>query len=189
MTDVDHAPRPPGVVVWITGPPAAGKSTAARALLALLEDRGRVTLALDSDELRQYLTPAATYSDAERDDFYLALAHLARLGASGGAVVIVSATAALARWRDRARELTPRFCEVYLRCDHQTLRTRDTKGLYARAERGEIPRLPGVGVPYEEPVGAELELDSAVTPPHVVAERVLDWLEVWSLGEAAQDML
>lgn len=182
MTPNTHE-RPPGAVVWLTGPPAVGKTTTARALLELLRAEERATVWLDSDDLRLVLTPEPNYTEDERDRFYGAIAHLARLAAEGGCVAVVSATAASAAWRERARQQIPRFCEVYLRCDPETLRARDFKGLYARAERGEISRLPGVGVPYDEPDRPELELDTGSTAPEVQARRILDWLNLWLLLE------
>ncbi len=188
MTPASHG-RAPGAVVWLTGPPAVGKTTTARALLELLRAEERATVWLDSDDLRLVLTPEPTYSEAERARFYGAITHIAKLAAEGGCVAVVSATAAAASWREHARQQIPRFCEVYLKCDPEILRARDFKGLYARAERGEITRLPGVGVPYDEPDRPELELDTGTTAPDVQARRVLDWLNLWLLlVEKPQDL-
>lgn len=40
---------------WITGLPAAGKTTLARALVLALQQRGQLAYLLDGDELRQGL--------------------------------------------------------------------------------------------------------------------------------------
>ena len=168
--------RPPGAIVWLTGPPASGKTTAAVALLERLRQAGAVTLWLDSDEMRLVLTPRPTYTDWERDDFYAALGHIAVLSAQGGAIAVVSATASRARWRDAAREQTPRFCEVLLTADPTILRARDFKGLYAKADRGEITTLPGVGAPYEPPEHPELVFDTATATAGEVADAVMAWL-------------
>jgi len=167
-------PAPPGVVIWLTGRPATGKTTVARALIAELQAQGRATLWLDSDDLRAVLTPEARYDDAEREHFYQALIHLAALGSGGGAVVVVSATAHRRAWRDAARaRVGGRFLEVWLQTPQPVLEARDPKGLYRRAAAGEIAALPGVGIPYEDPTRAEATFNTAVTSPQVIAREVL----------------
>jgi adenylylsulfate kinase len=165
--------RDGGVVVWITGRPATGKSTLARGVLAALEVRGRATLWIDSDDLRPFLTPNPDYSDAERDRFYAALGHLARRAAEGGVVAVVSATASKRSYRDEVRLVVPRFLEIWLTCDPEELRRRDVKGLYKAAEAGTIPNLPGVGAEYEPPKVAELVLDTSKVEPEKAVEAVL----------------
>ena len=72
-------------------------------------------------------------------------------------------------YRDRAREWCPRFVEVYVSCPLEVCKERDPKGLYARAERGEINDIAGWHQPYEAPVNPELviktdevDIDAAV---------------------------
>lgn len=168
---------PPGGVLWITGRPASGKSSLAEPVVEALRDRGRVTVWLDSDDLRRTLTPSPTYSEEERDRFYGSLGHFAVLGAEGGAVVVISATAPRRRYRNAVRERVSRFSEVFLECETEILERRDPKGLYARARRGEIDRLPGLGAPYEAPEDPELRLDSGVLSPEALSEALLDWID------------
>lgn len=170
--------RPPGAVVWLTGIPASGKTTIARRLVELLAERGRATLWLDSDDLRAVLTPEATYTREERDRFYAALAHLAALGAEGGSVAVVSATAPRRAHRDAARDRAEPFVEAWVRCKAEVARRRDPKGLYERADRGEITTLPGAGAPYEEPASPEVVLEADREPPEVLAAKILDVLEM-----------
>jgi adenylylsulfate kinase len=171
-------PRPDGAVLWITGLPASGKSTLARVLLETFEAEGRVTLWLDSDDLRHFITPAATYSMEERDLFYRAVGHFAILSARGGALVVVSATAPRQHYRDRVRHQVARFVEIYLACDERQRRARDFKGLYAKQDDGVISLLPGAGTPYEVPRSPELALDSTHEDPEALARSVLGWLQV-----------
>ncbi len=160
-----------GRVYWLTGPPSSGKSTLARAAHAALRGRGWAALWLDGDDLRQVL--GEDYSPEGRDRLYGVIGHLARLGAEGGALVLVSATGARRRWRDAVRAAVPEFAEVYLTADPETLRARDPKGLYARAAAGEIDSLPGVGVPYEPPLAPELTLDTASLDEATCLARLL----------------
>jgi adenylylsulfate kinase len=145
-----------GVVVWLTGLPAAGKSTLAEALRERLQARGRPVCVLDSDELRAALRPRLGYDDQARDDFYATLANLAVLFAGQGMVVLVAATANLRRYRDAARARAPRFMEVYVRVDPEECARRDPKGLYAAVRAGTLSGLPGVDAGYEPPESAEV---------------------------------
>ncbi len=143
--------RGAGAVVWFTGLPSSGKSTAAARVRAALGARGRIALRLDGDEVRAALVPAPGHWPAERDAFYETLARLAALLAAQGALVLVAATAHRRAHRARARELAPRFLEVYLATGLEECERRDAKGLYALARAGKAPLLPGVGVEYEVP--------------------------------------
>ena len=157
MIDTLRAP----VCVWLTGLPASGKTTLARALVASLRARGRPVLWLDGDDLRPHLAGAGRYDDEGRDAFYGALAHLARLGHEGGSDVVVSATAHKRVWRERARAaIAPgRFIEVWVATAQAVCALRDPKGLYRASREGEVRALPGVGSPYEAPLAAEVVVD------------------------------
>ncbi len=141
-----------GVVVWITGRPAAGKSVLAEHVAARLREEGAAYAVLDSDAVREALSRPAGAGPAERDAFYEALARLAALLARQGLVVLVPATAHRRAYRARARELAPRFLEVYVATSAEECERRDPKALYARARAGAASGLPGVDEAYEEPV-------------------------------------
>ncbi len=133
-----------GIVVWITGPPQSGKSTFAAALSKELRARGRQACVLDGDEIRNALVPEPGYDPESRDAFYATLANLAALIARQGLVVVVAATAHLRKFRARARDVASgRFLEIQIAATAEECRARDRKGLYAAAETGSMPDLPG----------------------------------------------
>lgn len=140
-----------GCVVWITGRPSSGKSTFAERVRPLIAEQVGPCALLDGDAVRARLVPAPGYSDTERDAFYATLAGLAALLAVQGLVVLVPATAHRAAYRDRARELAPRFLEVFVDTPVEICAQRDSKGLYAKSERGEVTQLPGLGETYQNP--------------------------------------
>ncbi len=173
----------PGFVVWLTGLPASGKTTVARTLAPWIAERVSALRLLDSDEVREALTPQPRYTPEERDLFYRALGYLASLLTEHGVVVVVAATAPLQRHRDeaRARIPAPRFVEVHVDCPPQRCRERDPKGLWGRADRGEIQSLPGAGAPYEAPAAPEVRVSSADDDAPASARQVLDHLEASAL--------
>lgn len=146
----------PGIVVWITGLPSAGKSTLAEALLGELRERGGSACLLDGDRVRASLVPAPGYSPTERANFYETLARLAALLASQGLLVIVAATANRRVFRERARELAPRFLEVWVDTPLEECAKRDAKGLYAASQSGDAQGLPGRDESYEAPSRADV---------------------------------
>jgi adenylylsulfate kinase len=140
-----------GTVVWLTGLPAAGKSTLAETTAAVLREHGVAAVILDSDAVRATLSPAPGYTEEERAHFYRTLGGLAALIAGQGLVVLVPATAHRRAHRDHARARSPRFVEVYVEAGPDECARRDEKGLYAAARAGAIRSLPGVGAAYEAP--------------------------------------
>jgi adenylylsulfate kinase-like enzyme len=167
--------------VWITGPPAAGKSTIARQLSSLLEASGVRAVRLESDELRSILTPGPTYEREERDRFYAVLADLAALLSAQGFAVLIDATGTRRAYRGRAREKIGNFLEVLVRTPREIREARDPKGLYRLAREGRAPHLPGSGEPYEEPDHPELtvagDADAAESARQILgALRERGWL-------------
>lgn len=164
-------------IAWFTGLPSSGKSTLARRVQDRLAGSGRASVLLDGDELREVLG-AEAYEPEDREWFYRTLAALAALLANQGMVVLVAATAPARAHRDRARSALSEggvFLEVWVKTPLSVCETRDSKGLYARARRGEANELPGVGVAYEPPLDPEVVADGGFDDTATAAiERVLD---------------
>jgi adenylylsulfate kinase-like enzyme len=158
-----------GRVIWLTGRPGSGKTNLARNLSRFLEAEGFKTVLLDSDEIRQLYFPELGYDDASRDLFYSALIALADLLSCQGLTVLVSATAHLRKWRERARKLIPNFLEIYVKCSLQECMRRDPKGLYARARKDKTIKLPGYRAVFEAPGNAEITVTTTGRPKEVVA--------------------
>jgi adenylylsulfate kinase len=140
-----------GAVVWITGRPSSGKSVLAERLRKRLLHAHRPSVVLDGDAVRAAIKPPVGYDEQTRRDFYETLANLAALFAAQGLVVIVPATAHLREYRDRARQLAPRYIEVYVHVPAERCAERDAKGLYAAVREGKVTGLPGADLPYEVP--------------------------------------
>ncbi len=149
-----------GFVVWLTGLSGAGKSTVAEELSARLRASGRNVEVLDGDVVRQNLSQGLGFSRADRDTNIRRIAFVANLLAKNGVAVIVAAISPYRATRDEARAMLGRFVEVHVTCALDELVRRDTKGLYARAQRGEIANFTGVSDPYEEPLNPEVTLET-----------------------------
>jgi len=169
--------REPAFAVWLTGLPASGKSTVARALAAELAGKGIQAAVLESDAVRREITPQPRYDDAERDAFYATVAYIAGVLVRHGVPVIVDATANRRSYRDRARAAIPRFLEVHVRCPLAVCQARDPKGIYRRGAEGTARNVPGISAPYEPPERPEVVVDGERDDPAVAARRIVSALE------------
>ncbi len=167
-------------VIWITGLPGSGKSTVADALKVKVRD----VVILRMDDLRKIATPHPTYSEEERDLLYRSLVFTARKLYESGKNVVIDATAHLKKWRDLVRELIPDYYEVYLKCSLEECADRersrkDTHGapkdIYKKAGAG-WP-VPGVNVPYEEPVNPEITIDTETTEIEEAVALIMNKLD------------
>ncbi|KQS68330.1 adenylyl-sulfate kinase [Modestobacter sp. Leaf380] len=156
-----------GVAVLLTGLSGAGKSTIADALVAGLTAEGTPVTVLDGDVVRTHLSSELGFSRADRDLNIRRIGWVAGEVVRHGGTVVIAAIAPFDEAREQARALVEahgRFVLVHLSTPLEVCEARDVKGLYARARSGEIPTFTGVSDPYEEPVRAELRVDTSVTP-------------------------
>ena len=148
-----------------------------------MRERQRHVEILDGDEVRENLSKGLGFSKEDRDTNIRRIAYVAKLVSRSGGVAITAAISPYRSVRDEARAQTGRFVEVFVRCPLDVLVKRDTKGLYAKALRGEIPQFTGVSDPYEEPLAAEVVVDTDLETPEESARNILHTLE--SLGYLA----
>jgi bifunctional enzyme CysN/CysC len=165
-------------VLWFTGLSGSGKSTVARALEEALFAAGAHTMLLDGDQLRHGLCGDLGFGAADRGENIRRAGEVARLFFEQGSIVLCTFVSPFRADRDRVRGLFPegRFFEVHVDCGLETCRRRDPKGLYARADRGEIAEFTGISSPYEAPVRPEVTLHTDREAPADAVGRLLSLL-------------
>ena len=169
-----------GFVIWLTGLPAAGKTTLARALKEELLKAGKRAELLDGDEVRRWLSPEAGFTKEDRERHLMRVAYVSKLLARNGVAVIASFVSPYREIRRRIREIVEedaKFIEVYVKCPLEVAMERDPKGLYRRALAGEIENFTGVDDPYEEPESPEVTVDSSEMTLDEEVNRVLSYLK------------
>lgn len=150
-----------GLVVWLTGLSASGKSTIAVEAEKILNSMGKAVYRLDGDNIRFGLNSDLGFSERDRFENIRRIAEVCALFRDAGLIVIASFISPLVGMRQLAREKnSENFIEVYVRADVETCMKRDPKGLYRRALSGEIKDFTGISAPYEEPANPELILDT-----------------------------
>lgn len=168
-----------GVVVWLSGLSGAGKSTIAEALAADLQARGNSVAIIDGDELRR-LSAHLGFDAASREANVRRAAELAAERARNGQIVLVAVIAPFERSRREARAIVEDaapFLLVWVSTPLAVAEARDPKGHYARARAGEIRDFTGIDSPYEEPLDADLTIDTTVTPVEESVARIRRVLE------------
>ena len=145
-----------GVTIWLTGLPAAGKTTIARALEGELRKRGKSVEVLDGDIVRANLSKGLGFGRKGRDANIRRIGFVSKLLTRNGIATIVGAISPYRDVRDEIRKSIEHFVEVYVSCPLDILIERDPKGLYAKALRGEIANFTGISDPYEEPLRPEV---------------------------------
>ncbi len=166
-------------VVWLTGLSGSGKSTVAREVERRLFERGCQTMHLDGDQVRHGLSGDLGFTAEDRQENTRRVGEVARLFFAQGSLVLCTFVSPYRAGRDRIRALLPegRFLEVHVDVDVETARERDPKGLYEKAEAGEIKNFTGVSAPYEAPEEADLTLRTGEESAEESAERIIHLLE------------
>lgn len=176
----------PVPTVWLTGLPAAGKTTLARAANDSLRSEGIPSYVADGDDLRTGLTSDLGFSRADRAESVRRAGEVAAVLARAGVVPLVSLVSPYRLDRDRVRarhrQLGIGFIEVHVATPAELCESRDPKGLYARARRGELVGLTGVGDPYEAPESPDVVVGLATVEEDVTA--VLQAFRLWCDSQA-----
>ena len=172
-----HHPDQRGFTVWFTGLSGAGKSTVAELLYHELQARGMKVEILDGDMVRQNLSKGLGFSKEDRDTNILRIGFVANLLTRNGVATICCPISPYRETRNQVRKLVGDFVEVYVYATVEEIaQHRDPKGLYKKAQAGEIKNFTGVDDPYEPPDTPELTLDTMVETPADSLGRVLEKL-------------
>jgi adenylylsulfate kinase len=157
-----------GQCYWLTGLSGAGKTTLANGFSAAIRQRGIGCVVLDGDTVRKGLNRDLAFGRDDRRENIRRLAEIAKLVVEQGLYVVVSAISPYEEDRRFARSLFGEGCffEVYVAADRATCIARDPKGLYKRAQAGQIRNLTGVGDPYEAPQAPDILIDTSAQSVH-----------------------
>ncbi|HEY7421044.1 MAG TPA: sulfate adenylyltransferase subunit CysN [Gaiellaceae bacterium] len=162
-------------VVWLTGLPGAGKSSIANLVEQRLYSLGRHTVLLDGANLRHGISKDLGFTPADRAENNRRAAEIAKLMTDAGLIVLAAFVSPFRADRETTRALfgEDEFLEVHVDLPAELAAERDTTGLYAKAQSGELENLTGLGSAYEPPEEPELHLDMTSLSAEEAAEKVL----------------
>jgi adenylylsulfate kinase len=147
-------------VIWMTGLSGAGKTTLSYALEAELHRMGFFVQTLDGDNVRTGINKNLGFSEADRFENIRRIAEVSKLFVQCGVITIASFISPTRVIREMAREIIGNddFIEIYVNAPLEVCESRDIKGLYKKARRGEIREFTGIDAPYEAPENPGIEI-------------------------------
>jgi sulfate adenylyltransferase len=147
-------------------------------LTALLLELGRRVTVLDGDVVRTHLSKGLGFTKEDRDTNVRRIGFVASEIVRHGGVAICAAVSPYRATRNDVRNMigSDQFVEVFVDTPIEVCEQRDTKGIYARAKRGEIESVTGINDPYEAPESPELVLDTVSCSAEQNARRIVEVL-------------
>lgn len=166
----------PGFVLWMTGLSGAGKTTIALILMEELKKRGVKAERLDGDVVRESLTRDLGFTKEDRDKNIERVTFVAKLLSRNGVGCVCSFISPYQSVRDRVRENTTNFLELFIDAPLDVVIERDVKGLYKKALNGEIPNFTGISDPFEAPLNPDIHVRTDQQTPEESARYIIDVL-------------
>ena len=165
-----------GFTLWFTGLPCSGKSAVADRVAEMLKEKGLKVERLDGDIVRQSLTRDLGFSKQDRNENIRRVTFVAKLLTRNGVAVLTSFISPYRQIRAYARQEIGNFIEVFVKCPLEVCITRDVKGMYKKAIKGEIKEFTGISDPYEEPLNPEIILETDKETLEESANKVMQKL-------------
>ena len=167
-----------GICIWFTGLSGSGKSSTAEVLVSILMEYGKQITILDGDVIRTHLSKGLGFSKEDRDTNILRIGFVAGEIVRHGGVAICAAISPYRAARNEVRKMVgENFVTVYMDTPVEVCEQRDSKGLYAKARRGEIRGFTGVDDPYEPPIEPEITLHTEDISIEDNAHRIIEYLK------------
>jgi sulfate adenylyltransferase len=167
-----------GMCIWFTGLSGSGKSSTANVLVSLLMEFGKQVTLLDGDVIRTHLSKGLGFSKEDRDTNILRIGFVAGEIVRHSGVTICAAISPFRAARNEVRKMVgDNFVLVYMDTPLEICEQRDSKGLYAKARRGELTGFTGIDDPYEPPISPEITLHTISNSAEDNAHLIVDYLQ------------
>lgn len=180
-----------GFCVWFTGLSNAGKSTTAEVLTVLLQECGRQVTVLDGDVVRTNLSRGLGFSREDRDLNVRRIGFVAAEIVRHRGAVVCAAVSPYRSTRNDVRNIVgaDSFIEVFVDTSLEECERRDTKGMFAKARRGEIKNFTGINDSYEAPEHPEIRLETSDRGADENANIILSYLAKRGFVKVSQDQV
>ncbi|MCK8077201.1 adenylyl-sulfate kinase [Vibrio sp. 1CM2L] len=165
-------------VLWFTGLSGSGKSTVSNAVEAKLMALGKHSYLLDGDNVRHGLNNDLGFSDEDRIENIRRIGEVAKLFVDSGTLVLTAFISPFISDRQQVRDLLgeQQFLEVFIDTPLEVCESRDPKGLYKKARKGEIKHFTGIDSEYQAPVNPEIHVQTAGKSIEECGEQVVEVL-------------
>lgn len=164
-------------LIWYTGLSGAGKSTIANEVDRKLFELECHTYLLDGDNLRHGLNKDLGFNDIDRVENLRRTSEVCRLFLDAGLILSTAFISPFLSDRENIRRLIGKsFIEVFVDTPLEVCIKRDPKGLYKKAQAGEILQFTGISSTYETPQDPEIHLKTEEMDLEQCTEQVLQYL-------------
>ena len=165
-------------IIWMTGLSGAGKTTLSYALESALHGMGYFIQTLDGDNVRTGINKNLGFSDADRYENIRRIAEVSSLFLNCGIITIASFISPTSEIREMAKNIIGEkdFIEFFINAPLEVCESRDVKGLYQKARRGEIKEFTGINAPYEIPAHPGLEIRTDLLSIEESVNKMIDFL-------------
>lgn len=166
------------MIIWLIGLSSAGKTTIGRPLYEKIKAERNDVLFLDGDHVRQVWGDDIGHTRDDRYENGWRYCRLCRMLDEQGIHAVCCILSLFEEHRAWNREHLSSYFEVYIDVPMETLKNRDAKDLYTKAEAGEIENVVGVDIPFENPENPDLVINNDDPPsdPEQLADRILEAL-------------
>jgi len=125
------------------------------------------TYVFDGDNVRHGLCSDLDFSEKARSENIRRISEMVNLFLDAGVISLTAFISPLEKDRAKVKDLLGRenIIEIYCKCPLEVCEQRDVKGLYKKARAGLIKNYTGISSPYEEPVDADLVLETGNGQP------------------------
>lgn len=165
-------------VIWMTGLSGSGKTTIAKYLERKLHEKGFITQVLDGDNIRTGINNNLGFSEEDRTENIRRISEVSKLFLNCGIITINSFVSPTNAIRQQARDIIGEddFLEVFIDTPLEVCESRDVKGLYAKARKGEIKDFTGISAPFENPDKAVLTIQTKNKSIEESGEELLQFI-------------
>ena len=157
------------MICWLIGMSGSGKTTIAEALYKNLKPTCRHLVFIDGDQFREVFKNDADHTVEGRAKNAARISNLCKALDTQNIHVIAAVLSIFPDWQAWNRENFSSYQEIFLDISLETLKQRDTKGLYSGAEDGSIKNVVGYDIEFPRPSHSDLMLSEADQQQGVVA--------------------
>lgn len=153
------------MIIQFCGLSGAGKSTLARAAEKELIKHGVAVEIIDGDEYRSSLCKGLGFTMQDRFENMRRMGFVAHQLSKHGVVSIICAINPYEVIRQELKQIYPDVFTAFIDCTVETLKIRDTKGLYQKAflplhHPQRINNLTGINDPFNKPENPDLYINT-----------------------------
>ena len=163
------------MIIWLIGLSGAGKTFIGKELATTLKAEHDNLVYLDGDILRDVWGDSLGHTIEARKINAKRISKLCHMFDQQGIHVVATVLSIFPEWQTWNRQNFKQYFEVFVDTDLETLKKRDSKGLYAKAMAGELENVVGIDIPFPRPKNPDLILANS-TPldkPGALAKKII----------------